>query len=394
MIPKYRTAFNSLFSEEKYELLKQKVETKSNQELQFRISESPIFLPLDFKNKLEEVSRYIIDKIISFPPETYFSAVPEKHRVANENSHPHFLIFDFGICKDENNEISPQLIELQAFPSLYSFMEILKESYVEIYPFLEELNSGFSRDNYFQKLKQVLLAEENPRNTILLEIFPENQKTNIDFKITEQIFGIPTVCVTQLFQEGKNLFYQKNSQKIQVHRIYNRMIFEELDKYENLNLKVDFSKELNVKWITHPNLFYTISKFLLPKFNHQFIPKSYFLNEFPKLENLENYVLKPLFSFGGEGVNLNPSLSDLNSINDKLNYILQKKVSYEPLFLDVNGDLAKAEIRLMFIWDEKEDYPECVMNLVRMTKSDLANMNFVDEKVSWVGCSFAFFNIP
>ena len=391
MIPTYRKKFNQEFSAEKHREFLNKIQLKSHSEMKFRVSESPIFMPYSFRQKLEEVGKSILQQIQAIPNEELLKAVPVEHCVPNDSGNPHFLIFDFGICKDEKGEISPQLIELQAFPSLFGFMKIQQESYSETYPFLKELNPTLSHQEYVSKLKKVILGNEKPENVILLEIFPTKQKTNIDFKITEQMLGIQTVCVTLVKRKGKNLFYKKEGNLIPIHRIYNRVIFDELDKVENLKLEFDFNEDLNVKWISHPNWFFKISKFILPKLTHDYIPKSYYLKDFPSTENLDTYVLKPLYSFAGSGVNLNPTQKDIDQIQNTSNYILQQKIKYEPVFEDINGDFAKAEIRMMYVWEDEKEYPEWIINLVRMTKSEWANMSSMDDQAIWTGCSFAFF---
>ncbi|MFA7447289.1 MAG: hypothetical protein WCY77_02525 [Weeksellaceae bacterium] len=391
MIPIYRKKFNQEFSAEKHREFLNKIQLKPHSEMKFRVSESPIFMPYSFRQKLEEVGKSILQQIQAIPNEELLKAVPVEHCVPNDSGNPHFLIFDFGICKDEKGGISPQLIELQAFPSLYGFMKIQQESYSETYPFLKELNPELSHRNYVSKLKNVILGNEKPENVILLEIFPTKQKTNIDFKITEQMLGIQTVCVTEVKKKGKNLYYEKEEVQIPIHRIYNRVIFDELDKVENLKLEFDFNEDLNVKWISHPNWFFKISKFILPKLTHDYIPKSYYLKDFPSTENLDTYVLKPLYSFAGSGVNLNPTQKDIDQIQNTSNYILQRKVKYESVFEDINGDFAKAEIRMMYVWEDEKEYPEWIINLVRMTKSEWANMSSMDDQTIWTGCSFAFF---
>ncbi len=169
------------------------------------------------------------------------------------------------------------------------------------------------------------------------------------------------------------------------------MIFDELDRIPDLKTEFDFREEVDVKWITHPNWFFKISKFLLPLLDHQFVPKSYFLNEFPETEKLENFVLKPLFSFAGSGVNLEPTKEITDAIQDKENYILQRKVNYEPIFEDIHGDFSKAEIRLLYIWRENDERPVLLENLGRMTKAAMVNVDFNKKDAIWIGSSNAFF---
>lgn len=391
MIPKYRKQFNQEFSNEKYKKLKDILQQKGGVEPGFRVSESPIFLTKKFEEKLLDASESIISQIKALPTETLQKAIPDNCRVPNDTHQPHFFTIDFGVCKSENGEIEPQLIELQAFPSLYAFQKIYEDTFCEVYPFLADIRNTMPHEDFKRYLKDLIVGDENPENVILLEIFPEKQKTAIDFTLTEQLLGIKTVCLTKVKKDGKKLYYENNGQLVQIKRIYNRVIFDELDRIPDLKTEFDFREEADVKWITHPNWFFKISKFLLPLLQHKFVPKSYFLHEFPENENLEDFVLKPLFSFAGSGVNLNPTREITDSIEDKENYILQRKVYYEPIFEDINGDFSKAEIRLLYIWRENDEHPILLENLGRMTKAAMVNVDFNKKDAIWIGSSNAFF---
>jgi hypothetical protein len=50
-----------------------------------------------------------------------------------------FIQFDFGITIDKNGVISPKLIEMQGFPSLYCFQNLLYESYIDAYDLPRDL---------------------------------------------------------------------------------------------------------------------------------------------------------------------------------------------------------------------------------------------------------------
>ncbi|QRA42966.1 hypothetical protein [Chryseobacterium cucumeris] len=391
MIPEYRKQFNQEFSDEKYHQLKNILTEKGGTAPGFRVSESPIFLTKEFEKKLIDASESIISQIQAMPAELLQKAIPENCRVPNDTQQPHFFTIDFGVCKSEDGAIEPQLIELQAFPSLYAFQKVYEETYCEVYPFLSEIRNPMPHETFKNYLKELIVSDEHPENVILLEIFPEKQKTAIDFALTEKLLGIKTVCLTKVKKQGRKLYYENNGKLTEIKRIYNRVIFDELDNIPDLHTEFDFREEVDVKWITHPNWFFKISKFLLPLLQHQFVPKSYFLHEFPENENLDDFVLKPLFSFAGSGVNLNPTKEVTDSIQDKENYILQRKVYYEPIFEDINGDFSKAEIRLLYIWRENDERPILLENLGRMTKAAMVNVDFNKKDAIWIGSSNAFF---
>lgn len=391
MIPKYRKLFNAEYSPQKYRSILEELKESSGIIPQFRISESPIFLTKEFQTRLADVCSSIISQIKKMEADELMNAVPETLKVPNDNRKPHFLTIDFGICESADGEIVPQLIELQAFPSLYAFQKELQTTLIKHYPFLSQLQTGMEQEQYYDELKKMIIADTDPKHVILLEIFPDKQKTNIDFYLTESKLGIKTVCLTKIKKQGTKLYYDFNGELTEIKRIYNRVIFDELEKYSDLDLSFDFRENLEVDWVTHPNWFFKISKFIMPKLDHSYIPKSYFVSDFPQEERLENYVLKPLFSFAGAGVNLHPKLSDLENLTDANHYILQRKVNYAPLFADPNGDFSKAEIRLLYIWQDEADQPKLIEHLVRMTKADMVNVDFNKKDAIWIGGSTAFF---
>jgi hypothetical protein len=147
---------------------------------------------------------------------------------------------------------------------------------------------------------------------------------------------------------------------------------------------------VEVEWSIHPNWFFRLSKFLLPKIKSNFNPPSYYLRDldiYP--DDLENYVLKPLFSFSGDGVIFNVKKQDLEEIKDKENFILQKKVAYLPIIESPEGGV-KAEIRLLYLWDDLLHKPVLVTNLGRLSRGDMIGVKYNKEK-TWVGGTVAFF---
>ncbi len=391
MITRYRKQFNDNFTNETYDKVKDIVHEKYGISPGFRLAESPVFLSLSFKEKLMSASEAIINQIKNLPQDFLQKAIPEDCHVPNDTQKPQFLTIDFGICKTESGEVVPQLIELQAFPSLYAFQQVFKEINTEVYPFLKDISTDYTREDYIKIFKKIILNNENPENVILLEVYPEQQKTQVDFLATEEFLGIKTVCLSKIIKKGKQLFYKNNDDLVLIKRIYNRVIFDELDRLENFTSEFDFRDDVDVEWVTHPNWFFKVSKYILPKLEHDYIPKSYFANDFPKDEILENYVLKPLFSFAGSGVDLYPNLEKLQNLDIPEHYILQRKVSYAPIFEDINHDFSKAEIRLLFFWNPEDENPTYACNIVRMTKAEMVNVDFNKKNAIWIGSSYGIF---
>ncbi len=396
MIPEIRHNFNESFSQEKYQALIAEIHQEFPNQLDFRVAETPIFIPNNLKIKLLQACNDIIEILLKddFKAKTH-RAIPINQHVPNEDAHPNFLAIDFAVCNDENGELTPQLIELQGFPSLFGYQWYLGKKYQKFFNIPRNFTQYFNRlsfSSYIDEMKKVLLANERPENVILLEIFPERQKTRLDFEISKQLWGIEPVCLTKIKKDGKSLFYEKNGRKIEIKRIYNRLIFDDLlQNYPNLETDFKLTDEIDAKWVTHPNWFFRISKFTLPLFKSSFVPQSFYLtdlSEYPT--DLENYVLKPLFSFAGSGVKLNLTKKDLDEISDKENYLIQRKVQYLPIIADTAGNLIKTEIRMLFVWEDNALRPKLVTNLARLSRGEMIGVNF-NKNFDWVGGSCAFF---
>lgn len=394
MVPSLRKSFNSAFTPARYQQFLKDLDSGYPGAIEFRVAETPLFVDKIFAGKMIDACEHITDLITdpSFKELTE-RAIPDTERVPHENSHPHMIAFDFGICLDANGQPEPQLIELQGFPSLYGFQVYMSEKFSNNFeipsnysPFL----NGHTKATYIEELKEVILGDTPAENVILLEIKPDEQKTRIDFYCTRDYLGIDPVCITQLIQEGRELYYMKNGVKTRILRIYNRVIFDDLNaQKEALGSYLDMTQDLDVEWITHPNWFYRISKFTLPFIQHEYVPESFFLNELKQLPgNLGDYVLKPLFSFAGQGVVIDVTQNDIEAVRDPENWILQKKVSYADI-VHTPDIPAKAEIRIMYLWKDGWKRPRPAMNLARLSKGKMIGVRYNKDK-EWVGGTVAF----
>ncbi|HQW83687.1 MAG TPA: hypothetical protein PK987_04470 [Ferruginibacter sp.] len=394
MIKEIREKFNAAFTKEKYDAYMQKIEALHPGSLDFRNAETPVFVPADFTKNMLDACEDIIDVIVD-PQFNKITerGIPDNVKVPGETNHPEFLVFDFGVCENSEAGLEPQLIEMQGFPTLFAFQVFHSEltaAYANLPANFSAYLNGYNKESYTQLLKEIIVGDMDPENVILLEIFPEQQKTRIDFYCTEQLLGIKTVCLTKLIAEGNKLYYMNNGIKTPVKRIYNRVIFDDLQKQEGLGNVIDLTKPYDVEWVPHPNWFYRISKFTLPYIINPHVPQTYFLNELKQMPgDLENYVLKPLFSFAGMGVVIDVTQADIDAVKDPENWILQKKVKYADVIKTPDGN-AKAEIRLFFFWKKGWLRPKAVHNLARLSKGKMIGTRYNKNK-EWVGGSVAFF---
>ncbi|MBK8139818.1 MAG: hypothetical protein IPK57_01535 [Chitinophagaceae bacterium] len=396
MIPAIRKAYNEAFTKESYVAFLQELNGVHPGELDFRVAETPIFVPKDFTEKILDACESIVDIIVDPKfKELTKNAIPKNLQVPGDEAHSHFIAFDFGICINEAGEYEPQLIEMQGFPSLFAYEVLLDDVFRNHFTVPENFScylNGYTRETYIQLLKEIIIGNHNPENVVLLEIFPRKQKTRIDFYCTEEYSGIKMVCLTKLIKEGKKLYYLNEGKKTAIKRIYNRVIFDDLQQQtpEVQEKGKIFFEELEVEWCPHPNWFYRISKYTLPFIRHQYVPATFFLNEIKQMPaDLENYVLKPLFSFAGQGVIIDVTQQDIDNVKDPENWILQRKVKYADV-IETPDIPAKAEIRMFYFWKDGEARPVAANNLGRLSKGKMIGVRYNKDK-EWVGGSFCLF---
>lgn len=392
MVPEIRKKYNAEFTPEKYDAFLKDINTAYSFPVEFRIAETPIFIGKEFKNEILNAVDVITSYLMSDEYQKIsMNAIPKGMEVPNDPGYPAMMAIDFAICKDDAGKFIPKLIELQGFSSLF-FYELLQNYMFRKHFEIDERYGGLFNihqpKEYIELLKRVVVGDSDPENVVLLEIEPEKQKTRIDFACCETYIGVKPICLTKVIKEGKDLYYYNNDKKTKIERIYNRVIFDELDKRSDLKFNFSFRDELNVEWVPHPNWFYRISKYSLPFLKNKYVPETNFLSDVNKYPgDLENYVLKPLFSFAGAGVVFDVTKKILDGITDRENYILQKKINYEPV-IETPNEPAKAELRLLFI--HKGGKPYLVNNLVRLSKGKMMGVDFNKEK-TWVGSSLAYF---
>ncbi|MFQ5447285.1 MAG: hypothetical protein ACE5FF_10145 [Saprospiraceae bacterium] len=398
MIPHLRRSYNAAFTEDKYKaFLQEIIRAADGHRPRFHIAETPIFVPKDMAGHLFQACEEIIDLITrpDFKELSKGALLPENF-VPGETEHAAFLVFDFGICEDENGNISPQLIEVQGFPSLFVYQDLCARCYRRHFGIpnnMSHLFGGLNTEAYLEKLRRVIIGDSKPENVVLLEVAPNSQNTQVDFWVTQKALGIQVVDLADLKVSGRDVFYiDGKGRKVAVERIFNRVIFDELVKTRGLKRDFYYQNEHNIRWVGHPHWFFRISKHTLPFLKSKYVPKTFSLGQMSSFpDNLDDYVLKPLYSFSGQGVLMRPTLKDIEAIPDgeKHNYILQKKVKYMPLIetLDVQ---AKVEIRMMLVWEDGAPRPEVVTNLVRLSKGEMVGVRYNKDK-TWVGGSVGFF---
>ena len=268
MIPSHRRSFNANFTQEKYERLRREITARCGMEVPFALCETPCFFPTALVKRLGEDGKALIRQLVDNPEYRARSeaSIPDRFRVPNEAPHPMFIQVDFGLVRDSSGELQPKLVELQAFPSLYAYQPVLAQAYIDVFeldPKLGYFLNGLDAQTYKRLLSKAIVAGHDPRNVVLMEIHPEEQKTRPDFLLTEKMLGIRTVCITKIRKQGRKLFYEEDGKQVPIERIYNRAIVDELER-KGVELPFDFRDDLDVEWAGHPNWYFRISKYSIP----------------------------------------------------------------------------------------------------------------------------------
>jgi hypothetical protein len=404
MIPFLRKQFNASFTSEKYQQFLQRIDDLSGTHVEFRLAETPCFFPKSMLDQMAGAGEELIRQLVT---SEYCAqsdaAIPAEFNVPNEPSHPMFIQVDFGLVRDADGELRPKLVELQGFPSLYAYQVALAEAYLNTYGLddapgssagtassahLKYFLSGLDSNSYRELLKRAIVAEHDPENVILMEIHPDAQKTLPDFLLTKKMLGVRTVDIIDVKKQGSQLYYTRAGKGTPIRRIYNRTIVDDLER-RGVKLAFDWRDDLDVEWAGHPNWYFRMSKFSIPYLRHPSVPKTWFLDDVGEIPaNLENYALKPLYSFAGRGVIIAPTNEDITAIPGPLrhDYILQERMHFEPV-IDTPFGKTRAEVRVMYVWLEKLTP---VLTIIRMGRGLMMGVDH-NRNMEWVGASAGFY---
>jgi hypothetical protein len=394
MIPSLRKQFNASFTPEKYRAFLQRIDDACGTHVQFRLSETPCFFPKALLDRMAEDGKELIRQLVDSADYRARSSdsIPAEFRVPNEPPHPMFVQVDFGLVRDAGGELQPKLVELQAFPSLYAYQLALAQSYIDVFA-LNQFEgrqrqrfflSGLDEKTYRELLRRAIVGNHDPENVILMEIHPQAQKTLPDFLLTEKMLGVRTVDIEAIKKQGSQLYYERNGGRVPVQRIYNRAIVDELQR-TGVKLNFDWRDDLAVEWAGHPNWYFRVSKFSIPYLKHESVPKTWFLNRLERIPDyLQNYALKPLYSFAGLGVIIAPRREDIEAIpaEKRGEYILQERLHFEPV-IETPFGATKAEVRVMYVWQEQL---QAVLTIIRMGRGLMMGVDH-NKNMEWVGAS-------
>ena len=414
MIPELREDFNERhFSPAAYHEMLHGLDAITRTHVSFPVAETPCFFPKGLLDEMASTGAQLTYRLIA--DREYMArslaAIPERWRAADQDAHPHFLTADFGLVRDADGRLVTCLVEMQAFPSIFGFQWVLGEAYRAAFNLsgLGLLLSGLDEAAYWDLLREVIVGQHDPDTVVLTDVTPRQQKTLPDFNVTADRLGIAVVDIADIEPEdhvdslsnnsSPRLCYRNGRRRAPIRRIYNRAIVDELISRQ-VRLKFDYREAFNVEWAGHPNWYFHISKFALPFLRHPAVPPAVFLSDWFSNPNGEirdrlpedrnRWILKPLFSFAGQGIIFAPTEEQLRAIpaNRRGEYLLQERVSFEPL-IETPAGRTQAEIRILYVWPDRGSLTP-VIALVRLGRGKMMGVDH-NRGQSWVGASAAFF---
>jgi len=402
MLKPFRTEFNQRqFTSERYATLLSRLNDRTRSKIEFRVAETPCFFSREVLAEIADTGRILTHQLVDSP--TYMqasdAAVPARYRVPNDNPKPNFMTADFGFVRGEDGELHPKLVELQAFPSIFGYQDVLCEEYIRTFDLDRQLDwrfGGLDGDGYWNLLRQTIVGDHDPENVVLTEVEPETQKTLPDFHVYEDRLGIATVDIAKLKKEGSRLFYERRGKWVPIERIYNRAIVDEIER-KQIKPAFDYRDDLQVEWAGNPNWYFRISKFSLPYLDHPSVPACVFLDDWfdgkrdTIPENRERLLLKPLYSFAGKGIQFAPTDADLNAIPraERHDYLLQERMKFEPVISTPHGP-TQPEIRILYVWPDRAAEMTPLISLVRLGRGLMMGVDH-NRNQDWVGGSAALF---
>ncbi len=391
-----RAKFNEAWRPTLFARVLEDLERRLGCPIPFPMAETPLFLPTQLRERCESTAHEIMAQLVT--PEFLEQAertLPEKYRGPGRGRLPQLAVVDLAIVREEDGSLGCRVVELQGFPSLYCFQVMLGDvwaTHLASMPGMPDrwrlFFSGMDRHQALAMLGRTLLRDHDPEEVVLLDFRTEHQKTYPDFAATQRWFGIDPICITELIRDGSRLYREKNGRRVPVKRIYHRFVFDELERHEAV-LPFDPREEMDVEWAPHPEWYFLWSKVSLLFLDHPAVPETQLVSDLDAVpDDLSGYVLKPLYSFAGAGVNIDPTPADVAAVPDdqRDSWVLQEKFEYCDAFHNNTGDPVKAELRMMFVRPDAQDEMTLMLNLGRLSRGKMMGVDY-NRDLTWTGAS-------
>src|SRR5205807_2502995 len=155
MDPRFRGLFNAQITPERYEWYVRELSSRLDCTFEFRLAETPLFLPDDFKQSIIAAAQAIVAQL-SDPSRIaqMKRAIPTRWDTPGMDGLPSFTQVDFAVVR-EVGTLVPKLIELQGFASLTCLQVTQRDAWRDTMRSMDGLDrewtcwfSGLDRDSF------------------------------------------------------------------------------------------------------------------------------------------------------------------------------------------------------------------------------------------------------
>ena len=393
-----RSAFNATYADARYHRYADALRASLGCEPGFRLAETPVFFEPELARRCAEAAREIVAQLAR-PAcrDALARAVPARFADDDGATLPQFAVVDFAIARAPDGTLEPRLVELQGFPSLLAFEVLQSDAWLAELAMVAGIDDGLApyyagldRAAFLALLRATIVGDGDAEETVLLDIEPRAQKTYCDFAATEKLFGVASCDPRELHvRDGRLYRRDANGREIRVTRIYNRIVGDDFARLHDA-FPFDVRDDLGVTWAPHPRWFWMWSKVSLPYLDHPAAPRTHVLSSLAEVpDGFEtSYVLKPLFSFAGAGVNVHPTRADVAAIpeRERDGWCIQEKIAYAPALEAVEGEGVKIEVRVMLLRPDDADELVPATNLCRLSRGEMIGVDYNRDR-TWVGSS-------
>lgn len=248
-------------------------------------------------------------------------AVPPELRVPNRDPFAHCIQVDLAIVRGPDGQLDGRLVELQGFPSLYMLTMFQAQAWAEAMADIPGLKQDwtlffgdFNSTNYIDRLRATIVGDAAPEEVILLDLDPPGQKTYPDFLVTKKTLGIDPVCPDHgRTRRPQTLPSDRRKTRSRAENLQPRSLRRTAEKKAS---RCRFSTPTTSTSRRSPSQLVLdlveVHRAVSPSRSRA--GNALLSDVVTPPEDLENYVLKPLFSFAGTGVKVDITRADLDAV--------------------------------------------------------------------------------
>ena len=135
MIAALRQRFNRDWTPDKFARLQALLFERAGVPVPFPLSETPCFFPTALIDEMAAIGTSLVTSFLADGDarKAAEALIPVRYLGPGQEALPTCVQVDFGLVSNADGTVSPKLVELQAFPSLYAFQHTLAEAHREAY---------------------------------------------------------------------------------------------------------------------------------------------------------------------------------------------------------------------------------------------------------------------